>query len=104
MNDVTYVEAARNFAERVMKEGGDDRLGFGFRAATAREPREAERALLTKSLEHYRARYTAAPDEALALLSEGESTRDESLDPAEHAAYTAVASLILNMDEVMTKE
>ena len=104
MNDVTYVEAARNFAGRILREGGNDRIGFAFRSATAREPSESERKLLRASLDHYRERYAAAPDEALALLSEGESKRDESLDPAEHAAYTAVASLILNMDEVMTKE
>jgi hypothetical protein len=104
MNDVTYVEAARNFAERILREGGADPIGFAFRSATARLPRPAERALLESSLAHYRQRYAAEPEEAKFLLSEGESKRDESLDPAEHAAYTAVASLMLNMDEVMTKE
>ena len=107
MNDVTYVEAARKIAERVLHEGGDSpasRIEYAFRTATARHPRETERELLLDSLEHYRTRYAAAPEEAAALLSEGESKRDESLDPAEHAAYTAIASLILNMDEVMTKE
>jgi hypothetical protein len=107
MNDVTYVEAARKFAERILHEGGDsaaDRIVYAFRTATARAPKPAEQKILLDSLAHYRARYSAAPDEAVALLSEGESKRDESLDPAEHAAYTAMASLILNMDEVMTKE
>ena len=104
MNDVTYVEAARKIAERMLKEGGGDPIGFAFRSATARQPKAAERNLLTSTLDHYRARYAAAPDEAAALLNEGESERDKSLDPAEHAAHTAVASLILNMDEVMTKE
>jgi hypothetical protein len=107
MNDVTYVEAARKFAERILHDGGDtaaDRLAYAFRTATARAPKPAEQKILLDSLEHYRSRYSAAPEEAVALLSEGESKRDESLDPAEHAAYTAMASLILNMDEVMTKE
>src|SRR5690606_14571470 len=57
MNDVTYVEAARQFAERVLAQGGDDRIGYAFRAATARNPEPAERKLLAASLEHYRARY-----------------------------------------------
>ncbi|MCB1019213.1 MAG: DUF1553 domain-containing protein, partial [Acidobacteria bacterium] len=104
MNDVTYVEAARAFAERALHQGGDDPIGFAFRSATAREATPAEHKLLAASLEHYRARYAASPEEALELLSEGESKRDESLDATEHAALTAVASLILNMDEVMTKE
>ncbi|MEZ5365684.1 MAG: hypothetical protein R2748_25980 [Bryobacterales bacterium] len=102
MNDVTYVEAARAFAERALHEGGKS-IGFAFRAATARKATPAEHKLLSASLEHYRSRYAAAPDEALALLSEGESKRDESLDVTD-AALTAVASLILNMDEVATEE
>ncbi len=104
MNDVTYVEAARKLAERMLREGAGDPIGFAFRSATARLPSPDERAVLGASLDHYRERYAAAPDEAIALLSEGESKRDESLDAAEHAAHTAVASLILNMDEVVTKE
>ena len=41
---------------------------------------------------------------AVALVSQGESARDESLDPAKHAAYSYVASLLFNLDETITKE
>ncbi len=38
------------------------------------------------------------------LLEFGETKRDESLDSARHAAWTTVASAILNLDEVITRE
>ncbi len=107
MNDVTYVEAARKIAERMMREGGaapDERIAFGFRLLTARAPKTAEREVLTNSYQHYLDRYHSRPAEAQELLSAGESPLDESLAPAEYAAFTAVASLMLNLDETVTKE
>ncbi|MCC6420640.1 MAG: DUF1553 domain-containing protein, partial [Gemmataceae bacterium] len=107
MNDVTYVEAARRLAERILREGGptvESRLTLAFRLATARVPRPAELAVLRGGLADHLARYRADRAAALALLRAGESGRDERLDVAELAAYTAVASLILNLDETITKE
>ncbi len=107
MNDVTYLEASRKFAERIMREGGstpESRIDFAFHLALARAPNQRERAVLTDAFQQFRARFQAKPDAAVKYLSEGESPRDGSLNPVDLAAYTTVASLILNMDEAITKE
>jgi hypothetical protein len=106
MNDVTYVEAARVLAERVVKEAAtpEQRLTLAFRRLTARPPKPAELKVLLGSLEHYRVRYGNDRAAARKLVSVGESQRDERLDVSELAAYTAAASLILNLDEAITKE
>jgi hypothetical protein len=99
MNDVTFVEAARALAQRMMKNGGID---FGFRLATARFPTEHERSVLHSLYLYNLDRYQTNPEAALKLLSQGESPRDTSLDPNQLAAWTNVASLILNLDETVT--
>lgn len=107
MNDVTYVEAARMLAERMMREGGEDadgRIERGYRVLLSRKPRPQELRAVRSTYEHYLERYKADPEAALALLSEGEHARDESLDAAQHAATTTVASLLLNLDETVTKQ
>ena len=107
MNDVTYIEASRLFAGRMMKEGGatpEERLSYGFRLATAREPAEDEREILLRSFHRYSDRYQTNPGDAAEYLSTGEHPRDETLEPADLAAYAALASLILNLDETITKE
>ena len=107
LNDVQYIEAARVFAERMIREAGsqpEDQVAWGFRLATARPPREKERGVLRdvyqQSYQHYRTNSEAAEK----LISTGEAQRDESLDPVEHAAMTIVASMILNLDETLTRE
>ena len=107
MNDVTYLEAARKIGERMMKEGGQtpaQRIAYGFRLITSRRPGEKELGVLIDSYRYYLDRYRTDPKAALKLVSQGESPRDEALDTGEHAAYSASASLILNLDEVITKE
>ncbi len=107
MNDVTFVEAARVLAERVMKEGGlaaEDRLALAFRLVTARRPTAAERAVLLAGWRRHLDDYRKDRPAARKLVSIGEHPRDERLDVAELAAYTAAAGLILNLDEAVTKE
>jgi hypothetical protein len=107
MNDVTYLEASRKLAERVMKErraSPEERLGLAFRLATARVPTPREIRVLGEALSSYLEDYKRDPEAALKYLNQGESPRDEELDPSELAAYSALASLILNMDETITKE
>jgi hypothetical protein len=106
LNDPTYVEAARNLAERMMREGAgtpEKCLAFGFRSATARAPTEAEQRILLKLHQTALARYCADKDAATRLLAVGESPRDKSLDETELAAWTTVASTILNLDETITR-
>jgi hypothetical protein len=106
MNDVTYVEAARVLAERVLKESGtaEGRLALAFRRVTGRAPQPAELTILHAGLVEHLRHYRGDRQAALRLVSAGESRRDERLDVGELAAYTAVASLILNLDEAITKE
>jgi hypothetical protein len=106
MNDVTYVEAARVLAERMMREGGavvDERLRFAFRLATARLPNAAESRVLGESFRAQLEYFTKRPAEAARLLKVGEKPADATLNQTELAAYATVASLILNLDEVITQ-
>jgi hypothetical protein len=106
MNDPTYVEASRMLAERAMREGGSSegaRIEWMLRLATARPPTAEE---LTATISVFREqleRFTAETSAAEQLLSVGESPRDSSLNAAELAAYSVVANVILNLDEVLTR-
>ena len=107
MNDETYLEASRKIAERMLLEGGatpESRIDFGFRLATARSPRERERSVLLASLHHHLDRYQTDKPAALRYLAQGESPISASLDKSELAAYSTVASMLLNLDETVTKE
>jgi hypothetical protein len=107
LNDPTFVEAARVFAQRIVAEGPptvDGRLTFAFRTALARGPEAPEleilRARYAQQLQHYQADRNAASK----LVSTGQAPRPASLDVAEHAAWTAVASMLLNLDESIMRE
>ncbi len=107
MNDVTFVEAARVLAQRVMQQLNGDaeaRLTRVFRQATARNPRPQELQVLMKGWQHYLNEFQQRPEEAQRLVSTGEFGVDTGLDPVQLAAYTAVASMVLNLDEVVTKQ
>jgi hypothetical protein len=106
LNDVTYVEAARMLAQRVLSEARtpEERIIRAFRLVLARTPRPAERAVLLAGLARHREHYQKDRAAARKLTSAGDARRDEKLDVAELAAWTAVASVILNLDEAITKE
>ena len=106
MNDIQYVEAARNFAQRIMTQGGktfEDRVEFAFRLATARRPDSREVGVSAKLFNGLFADYQKDKDAALKLVSVGESKRNEALDVGELAAWTIFANLILNLNETITK-
>jgi hypothetical protein len=95
------------FAQRVMKEGGtspSDRIAYAFRVATAREPKATEAAVLEDAFLENLEVFKAKPEAALKYVSHGEYPRDAALDVSELAAYASVTSLILNLNEVVTKE
>ena len=107
MNDVTYVEAARMLAERSMLEITDNprqRLAWIFRLVLARTPSEAEQSLLLKSFTKQQELFRAKPEDAKQLLAIGERHNNPKLDASELAAYATVASLVLNLDEAITKQ
>jgi hypothetical protein len=105
-NDPTYVEAARKLAERMLLEGGktpESRLTAAFKRALARPPSAEEQRILLKIYQNALASFRADKQAAQKLLAVGDSPRDPSLDEIELAAWTAVASTILNLDETMTR-
>jgi cytochrome c553 len=107
MNDPTYVEAARFLAQRMMHEGGgsvDSRLTYGFRLLLSRAPQPAELAVLQAAFSRARKDFQVDTDSAKALLTVGEARLDDRLNVADLAAFTTVASTMLNLDEVITKE
>jgi len=107
LNDTTFVEAARVLAQRAMTEGGAEdagRLRVAFRHAVGRVPTEAEVDILRGALDRQRRLYAGDRAAAERLLKVGESRRDERLDVVQHAALTAVCTLILNLDETLTKQ
>jgi len=107
LNDPTYVEAARALAQRTLLEGGkdvDDRLNYAFRLATVRKPTRRERGVLRALLDQRLAAFRRDAQAARKLVGVGESRRDRRVDPSELAAWTTVASVVLNLDETITKE
>ena len=107
LNDPTFVEAARVLAQRVLSEGrGDEdaRLASLFRRSVARAPEAFELAALRSLLAEQRAAFAADPAGAEALANYGDSPKPDRLDPVEHAAWTALANVVLNLDETITRE
>lgn len=107
LNDETYVEAARKLAERMMVEGGKtaaSRIRYGFLLAASRAPSASELITLQAGLERRLTLYRTDTDAAAKLLQAGESARDTTLNAAELAAYSTVAGVLLNLDEVITKQ
>ena len=102
---LTYLEAARMLAERMIttRIGARERLKFGFRAVTSRYPGRVELETLERSLVDRVAHFSSHPEEARRLLAIGEKRNRPDLNPAELAAHTVVASLILNLDESITR-
>jgi hypothetical protein len=106
LNDPTYVEASRSLAVRMLKEGGADtrsRLTWAWRQVLSRAPRPEEikaiQPLLDKELVEYRCNTAAAQ----ALLKIGQSPPPQDADPAELAAWTNIARVILNLHETITR-
>ena len=104
LNDMTYVEAARVWAERLAGVTGDaSKIQAAFRAATARVPGTQEMESMSAALKKYRAHFSRDPGDAERLISAGEAPRNSILDAAEHAAWTTLCLLVLNLDETLTR-
>lgn len=106
LNDPTYIEASRALAQRMHREGGasaDERIAFAFRLATARPPGQKELHTLHALYDSERQEYEQHHAEAHELLAVGDSERDKALPVEDLAAWTTVASVILNLDETITK-
>jgi hypothetical protein len=106
LNDPAYVEMAQALARRIVREGGDtpaSRTAFGLRLCLCRPPHERQvadlAALHAAELEHYRQHL----DDALLLATDPLGPLPAGQDPADLAAWTVVANVLLNLDGVLAK-
>ena len=70
----------------------------------ARPIKAGEAATLEAALRRFRARFEAKPADAETYLNQGDSSRDPSIAVPELAAWTTISSLLLNLDETITKD
>ena len=106
LNDPQFIEAARVLAEKLMGQHGDDieaRLRTAFRLLTSRVPSPQEQAILTRLYQDQRAHFTAVSADAVALLTVGDTPRNDKLNAADHAAMTVVIQTLMSFDECVTK-
>lgn len=106
LNDPTYVEAARVFAERIIRSGGatrEERVQWAFRQVLSRGATEQEVAVLVELVEKHRVQYQSDSGAATALLSVGDRVAAKDLAAEEVAAWTSVARVILNLHETITR-
>jgi hypothetical protein len=106
LNDPTYVEAARAFAERIVRDGGPDtasRLEFAYRQALSRSVRGDEAKLLEGLYQRHFESYKADPRSAEELLHVGDHPLPAAMDLADLAAWTSVARVVFNLHEMVTR-
>jgi hypothetical protein len=107
LNDPTFIEAARHLAQRMIREGGSrasDRIRYGYKLALAHEPDATRQQLLLGGLSDYQSHFINRREDAQALIAVGDSEPDASVADSELAAYTMLASVMLNLDEIITRE
>jgi hypothetical protein len=105
LNDTQFVEAARHFGLRMMRHAGDDkaRLLYGFRCVTAREATEKEFGLLESALGKELEKFSGKEQVARDYLSIGGSPQSDEFPLEKQAAWTAVAQVLLNLSETITR-
>ncbi|MDG2380675.1 MAG: DUF1553 domain-containing protein [Pirellulaceae bacterium] len=105
MNDPQYVEAARELAGRMITVAGSDveRIRYGLLLVASRPPAADEVQVLQQMLVRYREKYEQDPEAAKQLVSVGASNYDKAIAVNELAAWTLIASTLLNLDETITK-
>ena len=106
LNDPQFVEASRAFAERLIKHGGPglrDKAAYAFRLCTSRNATDREIEIILRAYHAELGEFRENADAVQRLLQVGEFQHDGSLDPAELAAWTTVANMLLNLDETISK-
>lgn len=105
MNEPAFLEAARSFAQRLLKQPGQpsERIGTAFRLALGRDPKPEELKIFAEAYERYRIRFETDPVTAMQLVSVGMAPIDPSLNKSELAAWTMVCSTLFNLDEFLTQ-
>ncbi|QDT47866.1 Planctomycete cytochrome C [Symmachiella dynata] len=106
LNDPSFVEASRAFAERILNEGGttdDEQLSWAWRQAVSRTPDDRELELLRKLLDKHRQSFANDHEAAEKLMGVGLHTTPPDSDLIELAAWTSVARTIINLNETITR-
>ena len=105
MNDEQHIEAARAMATRALHHNPEDITAIHrmYRYALGRSPSERESKLLMDGLNYYRGEYAKDPDAAHALITVGQSPPPKDIAPDQLAAWTMIASTLLNLDETVTR-
>ncbi len=107
LNEVTFVEAARGLAQIMIQKGGasaPDRLRYGYLRTTSHELDVAALNVLLKGLQERLAWYQKHPEEAQQLVSQGQSPIPAGIAVPELAAYCTTASVLMNLDRVVTRQ
>jgi hypothetical protein len=105
LNDPTFVEASRVFAEKVLAadcKSDEQRLDWAFQRALARSAREKEKQSLLKFLNVQREHYQTDEPEAGKLIKVGNARPPKDAHQAELAAWTQVCRVVLNLNETIT--
>lgn len=106
MNNITFVEAARFLAERVLRPKGlsnPERITRAFRLVLSRAPKPEELKILLADLEYYLKDFKGAPGRARKLLAVGAKPFDKKINSTMLASFALVANTILNLDEAITQ-
>jgi hypothetical protein len=106
LNDMQFVEAARELGEKMLTDGGkneSEQIAFAFRYLTARNPEPREAQILVELFDDARKRFKKEPERATKLIRVGDKKPVSTLDATELAAATEVAQAILNLDATVWK-
>ena len=106
LNDPSFVEAARVFAQRIVTEGGNNdvqRMSFAYQWALSRDPDPVEQKVLLRLLNANRNALREDSEAVTALVNIGNSPKLRDVAPTEVAAWTMVARAIMNLDETITR-
>ena len=107
LNDEQFVEASRAFAQRILKSSAKtftDRVDWAFEVATGHPADELRKQVFEDTYKYQKEKFTAEPNRAKELLEAGETPRDTSINANEHASWTVLASMLLNLDETLNRE
>jgi hypothetical protein len=105
LNDPVYMEAAQSLARRLVaaEEDAAERVRHGFRLSIARPPSAVELESLLRLQERTRARFAEEPEKARQVAGLTGDSSPDGTEPAELAAWTMVANVLLNLDELLMK-
>jgi hypothetical protein len=106
LNDPVYVEAAQGLARRIVREGGstaEDRVRYALRLCLCRPPHPDQVARLAELYQGEKSRFSQDLAAATALATEPLGALPAGMEPAELAAWTTVANVLLNLDSVLTR-